>query len=185
MLLLRISLILGLSFCSVGYASTSNSKSADTKTVLKERFESLKNYTPRQNEELNTIKPAKRKAAKLKRRSEKEKRKHWGIAVLLSLPIPFLLVAFFGAHRYYLGYIRAGIAQTSLLAVTILSFGTLVFTGGTLFNLLLLTGLVSAIVLAVWLLSDFFNILSGELKPKNGDYYKRSKNLSDPTDLTG
>ena len=85
------------------------------------------------------------------------------------------LLAFFlgttGAHRYYLGYVKQGVAQSigfvslligrSILAVTTTPFAVLLLMYGA--------------AVGIWAFVDFIRILTGGLVPANGMGYKEDQ----------
>ncbi len=104
---------------------------------------------------------------------------HWrskGVAFLLAF-----FLGSFGAHRFYLGYPGHGAAFLGLALLTvllgILAVVVLVATSATTFStaavLLLLGAALSGLASEVFLIVDLVRILTGELKPKGGEYYPR------------
>jgi len=91
--------------------------------------------------------------------------------------IAALLAYFFGglgAHRFYLGYIRQGLLQLGgSLIGTFLIFTALLsvlFTASVPMSATFFIGLTILIAVYAWTLIDFIRILTGKLKPKNGEY---------------
>ncbi len=96
-----------------------------------------------------------------------------GIALGLAL-----VLGFFGAHRFYLGYYGAG----ALYLVGAVVGGTLLAVGsvGLLFGGVvsgttgyLVVGGAIVLALGIWALFDTVRIITGDLKPKKGEYYPR------------
>lgn len=94
-----------------------------------------------------------------------------GIALLLAV-----LLGGFGAHRFYLRYYGEGAAYLGLTALTglflTLGFLGLVF-GSTSYSGFLVVAIVLSLLLQGWLIADIVRIITGNLKPKNGEYYRR------------
>jgi len=63
----------------------------------------------------------------------------------------------FGVHRFYLGYTGKGILQIALLLV-----------GAALSTVII--GIPILLGVSIWILIDFIRILTGNLKPKDGEY---------------
>jgi len=63
----------------------------------------------------------------------------------------------FGVHRFYLGYTGKGILQIALVLV-----------GAALSTIFI--GIPILLGVSIWILIDFIRILTGNLKPKNGEY---------------
>jgi TM2 domain-containing membrane protein YozV len=98
-----------------------------------------------------------------------------GVAFLLA----FLLGAT-GAHLFYLGYNGRGltyllltVAAIVLLSIGAVGFVAALFGGGGSFLTLLLLGAILASVVSTLALIDAILILTGALRPRNGEYYPR------------
>lgn len=98
-----------------------------------------------------------------------EHRRSRGIAALLA----FFLIPF-GVYNFYLGYYSRGVASLLLAGA-----GFFLFLVGALMSLfnpispVLIAGLVLVLGLELWQLVDVVRILTGDLKPNNGEYYPR------------
>jgi len=111
-----------------------------------------------------------------------------GIALLLAL-VPFFY-GILGLHRFYLGYAGHGIAYLlgGLLAAFLVLLGAigLIFSS-TSFTAVFVVGIIIAVVLYGLQISDIIHIITGSLKPKNGEYNPRffqtkpSAKAPDPT----
>lgn len=94
-----------------------------------------------------------------------------GIALVLAF-----LLGSFGAHRFYLAYYGQGAAYVGLTALAVLFFtvGFLAFVfASSAYSGFLVAALVLSILLQGWLVADIVRIITGNLKPKNGEYYPR------------
>jgi TM2 domain-containing membrane protein YozV len=99
-----------------------------------------------------------------------------GIALILAL-----LLGSLGAHLFYLGYPKRGmlylllsIASIILLSIAAALFITALFSSsGVGFVVFGIVALVLASVTGVLSLIDMIFILTGDLKPKDGEYYPR------------
>lgn len=65
----------------------------------------------------------------------------------------------FGIHRFYLGRIGSGVAQLILFILS----SILLWVG---------VGVVTYLILGIWVVIDFILILVGKLLPKDGAVYK-------------
>lgn len=94
-----------------------------------------------------------------------------GIALLLAL-VPFFF-GIFGLHRFYLGYAGRGVAYLlgGLLTVFLVFLGALgLFFGGSGLTVFFTAGALVGAVLLGLQFSDIVQIITGGLKPKNGEY---------------
>lgn len=97
-----------------------------------------------------------------------------GIAIILAaLSLTYLPLSL---HNFYLGYYGRGIAAIALVItgtyLVVLSFFASIFSGAGLVGL----GLVGLAMLGgwfIWQIIDLVRIITGDLKPKNGEYGPR------------
>jgi TM2 domain-containing membrane protein YozV len=82
--------------------------------------------------------------------------KSQSVALILGL-VSLLLLFGFGLHRFYLGYIMTGILQLLLTLV-----GALL--------IVVFVGYFILLAVFIWTLIDVIRIITGSLKPKNGQY---------------
>ncbi len=92
-------------------------------------------------------------------------------------PVLALLLDNFGIHQFYLGYYGAGAAYLlgTLVGATLLAFGGLALlfgSSGTGAAVAVLCGVI-LLGLGVWALVNTVRIITGDLKPKNGEYYPK------------
>lgn len=98
-----------------------------------------------------------------------------GIALLLAL-----LLGGIGGHLFYLGYYGRGAAYLAatvagflLLVVALIGSIATLYGGGAGFMGLAIAGVILSSVVSVLTLIDMVRIITGDLKPKNGEYFPR------------
>ncbi len=83
-----------------------------------------------------------------------------------------LLIGIYGVHNFYLGYKKKG--TTQLILAVAGAGGFIIGAFIPVFGLILMgLGLIALTVDSVWALIDMIKILTGDLKPANGDYSEK------------
>ncbi|MDO7885398.1 TM2 domain-containing protein [Hymenobacter cheonanensis] len=98
-----------------------------------------------------------------------------GIALLLAL-----FVGGIGGHLFYLGYYGRGTAYLAataagflLLVVAVIGSIATLYGGGAGFMGLAIAGVILSSVVSLLSLIDMVRIITGDLKPRNGEYFPR------------
>lgn len=151
--------VLIINVCSVQLTSAKGKKPQTSSEVIVQEFSATK-----LSKELI---PAKKKHSLLKKSPLKQDDKVIGQKSQIIALILVIFVGNFGIHNFYLNRKERGITQLLLIIG-----GSIVFQLAALLGLLFPAAIALILVLAgsIWIFIDFINIITGKLKPKNGEY---------------